>query len=181
MALCQELLWMAEHLEASDGVLLLNSLEWSVLEVDLVVYTDASATGMGIWCPSFLRALYSPIVTPQPSCIFFFKAWAVVSALSFASSLNQFHHIIIFTDNSNTVNMFNTLHAKPDYNPLLITAMNILLDHNIQLCVLHIPGADNTIADTISHSKFDIVYSRFPTAALSTFTPIPLSNGSTAV
>ncbi|KAF5372088.1 hypothetical protein D9758_004963 [Tetrapyrgos nigripes] len=181
VALCRELLWMAERLEASDGVLLLGSLEWSRSEADLVLYTDASATGMGIWCPSLLHASHCPIDTPDPTRICFYKALAVVSALSFAASFNCFHHVIIFTDNSNTVSMFNSLHAKPDYNPLLITAMNILLDTNMQLRVLHIPGSSNVVADAISRSKFEVVRSEAPKATLHSFTPPELSSGSNSI
>ncbi|KAF5343376.1 hypothetical protein D9758_015628 [Tetrapyrgos nigripes] len=181
VALCRELLWMAERLEASDGVLLLDSLEWSTLDADLVLYTDASAAGMGIWCPSLHRGLHSLIDKPEPSRIFFYEVLAVVSALTFAASFNHFHRIVIFTDNLNTVSMFNSLHAKPDYNPLLITAMNTLLDNNLQLRVLHIPGSENVIADAISRSNFDIVASKHPESTLHIFSPPELSSGSKSI
>ncbi|KAF5372145.1 hypothetical protein D9758_004969 [Tetrapyrgos nigripes] len=181
VALCRELLWIAERLEASDGVLLLDALEWSISEADLVLYTDASATGMGIWCPSLPHASYSPIDTPDPTQIFFYEALAVVSALSFAVSFNRFQRVIIFTDNSNTVSMFNSLHAKPDYNPLLITAMNILLDANMHLRVLHIPGSNNNIADAISRNKFEVVKSEARGATLHFFTPPELSSDSNSI
>ncbi|KAF5363165.1 hypothetical protein D9758_008410 [Tetrapyrgos nigripes] len=181
VALCRELLWIAERLETSDGVLLLDSLEWSISQADLILYTDASATGMGIWCPSFTQALYSPIITPDPHRIFFFEALAVVSALSFAVSFNRFHRIVIFTDNSNTVHMFNSLHATPDYNHLLITAMSCLLDSNIQLRVLHIPGAENVIADAVSRKKFKFVRTKVPNVQILEFTPPKLSHGSQTI
>ncbi|KAF5339663.1 hypothetical protein D9758_015593 [Tetrapyrgos nigripes] len=166
VALCRELLWMAERLEFSDGVLLLDAIEWSFTDADL--------------CPALLQALHSLIEEPEPTRIFFYEALAVVSALSFAASFNRFH-LIIFTDNSNTVSIFNSLHAKPDYNPLLITAVNILLDNNIQLRVLHVPGNDNIIADAISCSNFDILDSKAPTATLHTFSPPELSSGSKSI
>ncbi|KAF5320019.1 hypothetical protein D9758_018374 [Tetrapyrgos nigripes] len=117
----------------------------------------------------------------NPTRIFFYEALAVVSALSFAASFNRFQRVIIFTDNSNTVSMFNSLHAKPDYNPLLITAMNILLDANMHLRVLHIPGSNNNIADAISRNKFEVVKSEARGATLHFFTPPELSSGSNSI
>jgi len=46
--------------------------------------------------------------------------------------------------------MFNTLHALPAYNPILITAINLLIASDIQLQVFHIPRIENKVADALS-------------------------------
>jgi hypothetical protein len=61
---------------------------------------------------------------------------------------------IIFTDNSNTVDIFNTLRALPPYNHLLKTAVDILNLGDHDLRVLHVPGVDNEVADALSRAKF---------------------------
>jgi hypothetical protein len=52
--------------------------------------------------------------------------------------------VSILTDNENTVHMFDSLSALVD----------ILMLGNIDLRVLHIPGSDNEIADSLSRKDF---------------------------
>jgi len=66
---------------------------------------------------------------------------------------------VIYSDNTNTVDIFNSLHASSPYNQLLISAMNVVLDHNIDFRVLHVRGIDNRIADAISRFKNDLAVS----------------------
>jgi len=46
--------------------------------------------------------------------------------------------------------MFNSLKEQDSYNELLLFSVCILMSSNISLCVFHIPGMDNSIADTLS-------------------------------
>jgi len=75
-----------------------------------------------------------------------------MSALSHVceSPLSKPHHLAILTDSSNTFNIFNTLHALPAYNPILITAVDLLISSGIQLRVFHIPRNKNKVADALS-------------------------------
>jgi len=81
-------------------------------------------------------------------------------------------HVAIFSDNANTVGMFNSLRVQPDYNGLLTTAVDLLL-----LRALHIPGDDNTVANALSHCHFDITYSVVPSLCVTTFQPPQLTLG----
>jgi hypothetical protein len=47
--------------------------------------------------------------------------------------------------------MFNTLHALSAYNPILITAIDLLIASNIQLQVFHIPCELNKVVDALLH------------------------------
>lgn len=71
--------------------------------------------------------------------------------------------IVLYTDNSNTVDMFNTLRAQPIYNPLVMAAVNLALDFGVEFRVFHIPGEDNIVADALSCFRFD---------TLATFAPL---------
>ncbi len=62
--------------------------------------------------------------------------------------------ITIFTDNTNTVDIFNSLRASPNYNPILKSAVDVMISHSIDLHILHIPGSENDVADALSCSQF---------------------------
>ena len=46
--------------------------------------------------------------------------------------------------------MFSSLRAKPEYNRILISAIDIASDHGVLFKVYYIPGVDNVIADSLS-------------------------------
>jgi hypothetical protein len=46
--------------------------------------------------------------------------------------------------------MFNSLYALPAYNPILITAIDLIISADIQIRVFHIPRAENQVADALS-------------------------------
>jgi hypothetical protein len=58
--------------------------------------------------------------------------------------------LAVFTDNANTVAMFNTLAALPPYNWLLMLSMDIVLDGYIDRRVFHVPGVHNTVTNHLS-------------------------------
>ncbi|KAJ6602321.1 hypothetical protein B0H10DRAFT_1746810, partial [Mycena sp. CBHHK59/15] len=79
--------------------------------------------------------------------------------------------LTIFTDNQNTVQIFSSLAAEPAYNVLLKVAVDLLIQHNIDLRVLYIPGVDNSVADAISRKKFAVAASIVPDLAILPFQP----------
>ena len=70
--------------------------------------------------------------------------------------------LLIFTDSLNTVKMFNSLWSTDGYTELLLFTMHILLNSRIALCVFHIPGADNFVADALSHQLLTTAVSYLP-------------------
>ncbi|KIK50209.1 hypothetical protein GYMLUDRAFT_111380, partial [Collybiopsis luxurians FD-317 M1] len=48
------------------------------------------------------------------------------------------------------------------YNPILIDSTDLLLQCNIDLRVVHIPGSQNSIANALSHNKLELAYSLQP-------------------
>jgi len=71
----------------------------------------------------------------------------------------------------NTVHMFDSLHAKPSYNPLLVSSINTRIYSSLDVHVRHVPGENNTIADAISHEKFSQAYHLVPNLTILSFTP----------
>ncbi|KAF8228560.1 hypothetical protein L208DRAFT_1285656 [Tricholoma matsutake] len=87
------------------------------------------------------------------------------------------HHLAILTDSSNTFNMFNSLHALLAYNPILITAIDLLLKSGVQLCVFHIPQTENKVADALSRLDGMAASWLQPNLVISNFTPPQLMLG----
>jgi hypothetical protein len=114
--------------------------------------TDASSSGMGLWFPDDRFACQCPLPSDPPvDTIFFFEALAVCSAIHALANMYQVpSRLLVYTDNTNTVAMFNTLRAKPAYNNILLSAMDVLLEHQVDLRVEHIAGEENIIADALS-------------------------------
>jgi len=182
-----DLSWAAEHLEQSDGVHLLCSISWSPSEADTTLYCDASLTGMGFWYPELNIAFHAsnppnfvPASSPAKERILPYECLCVVSALQHAAeSMPPHFRIVIFTDSDNTVAMFSSLRCLPWYNPLLRYAVDLLLSHDLQLCVLHVPGHLNIIADFISRTHLsDAIYAS-PGLEILPFEPPPLRLGPT--
>jgi hypothetical protein len=71
----------------------------------------------------------------------------------------------------NTVHMFDSLHAKPSYNPLLISSINARIKSSLDVHVRHVPGGENIIADAISRGKFATAISLIPNLTILLFTP----------
>ncbi|KAJ7901562.1 hypothetical protein B0H13DRAFT_2335958 [Mycena leptocephala] len=143
-AIKSDLCWFLEHLRKSDGIFFFASLDWNPhSEVDSTLCCDASLGGMGFWSPEHLLGFYSPVPADPPTgTIFFFEALCVVSALRWVcerlhadQQIGRRLCVTIFTDNQNTVNIFNSLCATPHYNLLLRTAVDDLIKYNVDLRV----------------------------------------------
>ena len=79
--------------------------------------------------------------------------------------------ILIYTNNANTVDIFQSLRCLPAYNHLIKTAVDILIKNNFSLRVLHVPGEDNVVADALSRVQFSIALQIEPSLNLYTFNP----------
>ncbi|KAF8805885.1 hypothetical protein BYT27DRAFT_7020609, partial [Phlegmacium glaucopus] len=128
---------------------------------------------MGYWSLETCEGFQCTISPSSRNGIFFFEVPTVLSALSHVceSVFLKPKRLAILTDSSNTFDMFNTLHVLPAYNPILITAVDLLIKSNIQLCVFHIPHNNNKVADALSHLDGKTAQLLQPRMVVSNFFP----------
>jgi hypothetical protein len=116
----------------------------------MVAYMDALSKGIGVWFLGKHVGYQSPLPLNAPKdTIFFFEALTMCSAIILAQSFCKTTQLIVYTDNSNTLNIFTSLAVKPVYNRILMSLINILIEDQIDLQVYHIPGKDNLITDPL--------------------------------
>jgi hypothetical protein len=171
-----DLLWAINHINHSSGTQVLQSLDWNPEDADLIAYCDTSLEGMGFWYPSLKVAFWSDVPeSPPKDMIFYFEALCVLSVILRSTSFDSpIHKLTIYTDNLNTVQMFNTLSVLPAYNKILKTAVDHLLldiDNPIQLQVIHVAGHLNTIADALSRGELYTIVDNVPNVVIDHFSP----------
>ena len=116
-----DLLWAIDHLSRLPGTCILKSVDWDTSDADLTVYCDASLTGLGFWFPELCVSFWLCVPEDPPKgTIFYFEALSVLSAIVHSTSLlPQLTKLVVYTDDLNTVHMFNSLSALPAYNEIL--------------------------------------------------------------
>jgi hypothetical protein len=138
----------------------------------MVAYTDASSKGIGVWfLGEHVSYQCSLPVDASKDAIFFFKALAVCSAILLAQSFHKTTQLILYTDNTNTFDIFTSLAAKPVYNRILMSSINMLIEDQIDLQVYHIFGKDNIIADPLSQYKNELARLLSPGLIIGPFIP----------
>jgi len=174
-AIHTDLLWAMHHLESDSGVCLIHHLYWDPSSADVTLYCDACLEGMGFWLPDNCVGYYSPV--PESTAqeqIFYFEALCMLSAIHHVMEVlcvPPSSRILIYTDNDNTVAIFNTLRCLPTYNPILIDAADVAIKSGIHFRTLHISGDLNFVADNISRKKFELAQQYIPNIVISSFLP----------
>ncbi|VDC07992.1 unnamed protein product [Peniophora sp. CBMAI 1063] len=148
--------WFADVFESWDGLHAAEARIWTPDQADLSIFCDACMSGLGFWTPNVNRGFAGglPELPPGvsgPDTIYWYEAICVLRALAWAVSLpNPPRRLAIFTDNLNTVQVFNSLKAHGEYNSILLLAARLRIESRVDLRVSHIPGVDNSIADALS-------------------------------
>ena len=173
--ICRELTWFTNHIKCFNGVHFLESIVWSPSDTGhttMIAYTDASSKGLGVWFPGKHVSYQCPLPLNDPKdTIFYFEALAVCSAILLACSFQKTTCLIIYTNSTNTFDIFTSLTAKPIYNRILMCSIDMLLEDRLDLYVFHIPGHDNLIADPLSWHKNRLTTILSPSLIIGTFTP----------
>ena len=100
------------------------------------------------------------------------QALAVVSVVEAVTRLSSVpNRLLVFTDNTNTVDIFHSLRSMPPYNGLLKFTVSLLLEFDISLRVVHIPGIDNVIANSLSRFENTKAVAACPGLSISHFQP----------
>jgi hypothetical protein len=96
--------------------------------------------------------------------ISYYEALAICSAIRLGIKYGT-KHIAIYSDNTNSVDMFSSLYAKPEYNKILISAIDITNE------IYYIPGVDNIIADPLSCFRNALALLLAPKLVIKPFQP----------
>jgi hypothetical protein len=115
-----DLSWALDKIKTSAGLLLLESTSWSLDTANLTVYCDACPTSLSFWYPELNLGYVAETPADNVSqLIFYYEALCVLCALFDACNRASAHgRFVIYMDNQNTVDIFSSLHAKPEYNIL---------------------------------------------------------------
>jgi hypothetical protein len=151
-AVVRDLEWFLSHIHISDGVFLFENVDWDVRQADITAFCDACLSGLGFYFKQSLTGFQCLVPRKPPKdTIFFFKALAVVSVVNAVTRLPNIPAcLLIFSDNTNTVDIFHSLRSLPPYNDLLKHTVSLLLKYSISLQVIYTPGATNVVADSLS-------------------------------
>ncbi|KAF9034568.1 hypothetical protein BJ165DRAFT_1356210 [Panaeolus papilionaceus] len=179
-AIRNDLRWAISHIRSSPGIRILDNLHWHPSEADFTIYCDASLTGMGFYSRELHLGFTCSITHTEDQIIFYNEALCVLSALTWLDDREALaKRIVIYTDNTNTVDIFNSLRASPRFNPILIHACDILLRTPHDLKVLYVPGERNLVADALSRGRIGDALRLDHLLQVESFEP-PLSEGGVA-
>jgi hypothetical protein len=193
-AIIRELQWLSNYIVAAPPVCIFSATSWDPLEARLAglhqleVFTDASSIALAYYFPSLALVYHAPLpLNPPLDTIFWFEALAVCCTIHHAANVwardftPKLDHLLVNTDNMNMVHMYKSLHAKPSYNPLLISSINARIDASLDVCINHVPGDNNTIADAVSREHFSLARRLIPDLTILSFTPPWDALGATAI
>jgi len=135
---------------------------------------DTSLSGMAFYVPELKLGFQARLpAKASKEHIFFFEALAVCSAFHYFTDMmgQKMDRLVVYSDNTNTVSIFDSLHTILPYSRILISAMTKVLDNHIDFCMLHICGVDNPISDALSHYLNDLAISLCPGLVIQEFQP----------
>ncbi|KIJ66315.1 hypothetical protein HYDPIDRAFT_61092, partial [Hydnomerulius pinastri MD-312] len=128
---------------------------------------------LGFWFPSANLGFQSIITESEPSnTIFFYEALTVCAAILEAiKRIPMGGRLAVFTDNLNTVQLFNSLAALPTMNWMVLQVVDALLSADIDFRVFHVPGIHNIVADHLSRLRNELAIQASPGLQISSFLP----------
>jgi hypothetical protein len=172
-----ELDWVARRVESSTGVHFFKTVEWDPRNASsgaITILTDASLAGIAFYVPELKLGFQARLPAgASREHIFFFEAFAVCSAFHYFADMmdRKVDRLVVYSDNTNTVDIFDSLRAIPPYSRILISAITKVLDNHIDFRVLHIRGVDNSISDALSRYLNDLAISLCPGLVIREFEP----------
>ena len=172
-AVVRDLEWFVSHVQQSDGIFLFKDIDWQAHQADIVAYSDACLSGLGFYLQNTCEGFQCEVPHDSPrDTIFYFEVLAVVSVVEAVTRLSSVpNRLLVFTDNTNTVDIFHSLRSLPPYNGLLKFTVSLLLEFDISLRVVHVPGIDNVIANSLSRFENTKAEAACPGLSISHFQP----------
>lgn len=169
-----ELVWFVGHTSISSRTFLLRSMacDPSAAADDLnICYTDACLMDMEYYYPELLLEYQYWIPKgDQGEIIFLYEAATVTASILHKLDCLQ-TWLAIYTDSLNTDSIWNSLKASKDFNDLLHTAIDNMLSNSFDVCVLHVCGSKNFIADALSWGNNSYIQHLVPDLVIHTLQP----------
>lgn len=159
-----DLRWLASRLESSDGINLLEASLWSIAEADIAFTADACPSGFGIWDPASLIGYHSKLPLPSRD-IYWAELLAVGHAIDIAIKANR-KKIIVCSDSENVCNLSISHRELTVVRKLFQYIINFIIEANVDVRVIHVPGSKNVIADLLSRNNLDHVKHLQPKVSL---------------
>ena len=149
--------WFLNFMTLYNGVSLMH---YPPLPTDLPVGVDACLTGVGGWCGSEIYSTQLPaFILDDNNHISHIEMLNLVIAAKLWRHKWSGHHVTLHCDNIACVYTINTGRARDPY--LLKCARELWLlsaIHDFTVVASHKPGAENTLADTLSRRHLSPVY-----------------------
>jgi hypothetical protein len=179
----RDLSWFISEVKISDGVHLFEDIDWLAEDADLTAIGDACLSGMGYYFENSRKGFQCVLPYDAPKhTIFYFEALVVVSIVNAVTHMSNIpSKLLVLSDNSNTVDIFQSLRCKPAYNDLLKFTVSLLLRHRISLRVVHVPGVDNIVADALSRFENERAIAACQGLQISTFQPPRVTMGAVEI
>jgi hypothetical protein len=148
--------WALSMLKVLPPVRILHTLTWTESDADVTVFCDACPKGMGFWLPDTGVGFYCPTPPETLPLIYYVEALCVLATLQHCcASMTPNQRLIIYTDNTNVVDIFSSLRCRPEFNNIVKHAVSKRVESQIDTRILHIPGDMNAVADAIFRAEFD--------------------------
>jgi hypothetical protein len=178
-AVVRDLEWFLSHVRVSDGVYLFDNVDWDVDHADVTAYSDACLSGLAFFLERSREGFQCSVPQEPPKdTIFYFEALAVVSVVDAVTRLPVVPaRLLVYCDNTNTVDIFHSLRSLPPYNGLLKHTVSLMLKYDISLRVVHTPGVTNVVADSLSRFENARAIESCPGLSISTFQPPRIALG----
>ena len=174
----RELEWVIGHLLTSDGILILKSMSWNVHDLPstvLTIYCNASSSALEFWILSMNQGFQAPaldIFQESGKSIFYLEALCVCAAILYGVTLlPPDGRLTVFTNNLNSVQLFNSLAVLPSMNWMLMVCIDAVLSQGINFRVFHLPGERNVVADLLSRLQNSEALRILPSLTIAQFQP----------
>jgi hypothetical protein len=126
---------------------------------------------MGFWFPEFNLRFQCLIPGGENTEFIFYYEALTISCYMLNKWAQTKPCLVVYSDNMNMVDIWHSLKVSSPYNNLLIIRVNSLIEHQIDIRVLHIPEDVNLVADALSCFINKLAMQLCPGLHITTFTP----------